>query len=655
MPSSPADVSSPAHAGNWRRSRFTYRQLAQLASYSTTNPLRVVAHIDLDAFYAQCETVRLGIPEDKPLAVQQWQGLIAINYPAREFGINRHCNVDEARKLCPDLIAQHVATWREGDDKWAYREDAAENIASDKVSLDPYRLQSRRILRLVKDALPTHLQKVEKASIDEVFLDLSAHVHSVLLERFPELANPPPYDDPAEALPLPSIAALDWKADALVDLDEEEESQDPDWDDVVILIGSEIVRTVRAKIRQELGYTCSAGVANNKMLSKLGSGHKKPNSQTVVRTRAAQAFLADFKLTKIRNLGGKLGDQVVSTFKTDHIKELRDVPLEHLKAKLGEETGIWLHNTIRGIDTSEVNSRTQIKSMLSAKSFRPSINTMDSALKWLKIFVADIYARLVEEGVLDNKRRPRTINLQHRTSGQTRSRQSPIPQGKALDEEVLFQLARDLLGQLVADGKIWPCANLSLSVGGFQDGVKGNLGIGSFLVKGDAQAMPEATSTHPPLADDSTVSEERISKRPRVEDGGLHRFFARTSSTDGKASNGRSPAATVDDERVGHQEHVFPDQALAREHGNVSRRVPDHEALYMQCCRCESTFEDAISLQSHEDWHVAKDLQDEERAVLMPVERSHASRGPYPKSSGVSARRGRGGKREPGQRKLDFG
>jgi nucleotidyltransferase/DNA polymerase involved in DNA repair len=32
----------------------------------------VIAHIDLDAFYAQCEMVRLGVPEDKPLAVQQW-------------------------------------------------------------------------------------------------------------------------------------------------------------------------------------------------------------------------------------------------------------------------------------------------------------------------------------------------------------------------------------------------------------------------------------------------------------------------------------------------------------------------------------------------------------------------------------------------------
>lgn len=56
--------------GGRNKSQFTYRQLAQLNLSSTTCPLRVIAHIDLDAFYAQCETVRLGISEDQPLAVQ---------------------------------------------------------------------------------------------------------------------------------------------------------------------------------------------------------------------------------------------------------------------------------------------------------------------------------------------------------------------------------------------------------------------------------------------------------------------------------------------------------------------------------------------------------------------------------------------------------
>lgn len=71
MHSSPP-ASSAGRGNDLRRSRYTYRQLSQMASYQTSNPLRVIAHIDLDAFYAQCEMVRLGVAEDKPLAVQQW-------------------------------------------------------------------------------------------------------------------------------------------------------------------------------------------------------------------------------------------------------------------------------------------------------------------------------------------------------------------------------------------------------------------------------------------------------------------------------------------------------------------------------------------------------------------------------------------------------
>jgi DNA polymerase eta len=223
--------------------------------------------------------VRLNLPEDQPLAVQQWcvqflsllailmlyrQGLIAINYAARAFGLSRHVNIAEAKKLCPNLIMQHVATWKEGDEKWAYHDDASKNIATHKVSLDPYRLESRRILSCIKETLPENRQKVEKASIDEVFIDLSAQVHSILMERYPELSGPAPYDDPTEYLPLPPTTVLDWQADALVDLDADEtEDDDPDWD--------------------ELNYTCSAGIAQNKMLAKLGSAHKKPNQQTVIR------------------------------------------------------------------------------------------------------------------------------------------------------------------------------------------------------------------------------------------------------------------------------------------------------------------------------------------------------------------------------------
>jgi DNA polymerase eta len=485
--SSPFSITSPRRIP---KSKFTYKQLHQLKSYSPQTPLRVIAHVDLDAFYAQCETVRLGIDPSLPLAVQQWQGLIAINYPARAFGLSRHVTSTEALKQCPDLILQHVATWKEGDEKWAYHEDSFKNMASHKVSLDPYRMECRKILKCIKESLPEKEQRVEKASIDEVFMDLSAQVHTILLERYPELRGPAPYDDPTERLPKVPTTVLDWAADALVETGEEDgEDRDPDWDDVCTVIASEIVRDVRKNIKDVLGYTCSGGVARNKMLAKLGSGYKKPNQQTVVRNRAVKHFLADMKFTKIRMLGGKLGDEAVAMFGTDKVKDLMEQPLEQLK-KLGDDTGSWLYNTIRGEDNSEVNPRTQIKSMLSAKSFRPAINSFEQGVRWLRIFAADIFSRCVEEGVLENKRRPKTINLHHRQGAQVRSRQAPLPLGKPLSEAILFDLAKNLLAQVVVDGRAWPCANLSLSVGGFEDGITNNKGIGGFLVRGEeAKAM----------------------------------------------------------------------------------------------------------------------------------------------------------------------
>jgi DNA polymerase eta len=690
--SQPFQASSPIspHASRRKKSKFTYKHLAQLALSSTSSPLRVIAHVDLDAFYAQCEMVRLGVEEDQPLAVQQWyalglysfqnpannyrQALIAINYPARKFGLSRHITISEAKKLCPNLIMQHVATWRtnsgsSADTKWAYHDDAFKHIADSKVSLDPYRTESKKILACIKETLPPNLQKVEKASIDEIFADLSAQIHSIILERYPELAGPAPYDDPTEKLPLPPTTALDWQADAVVDLNAEEtEDDDPDWDDVAILIGSEIIRDVRAAIRAKLQYTCSAGVASNKMLAKLGSAYKKPNQQTIIRNRAVQQFLSGFKFTKIRGLGGKLGDQITSTFNMDTVKDLLPVSLEQLKQKLGDDTGTWVHAIIRGHDSSEINPRTQIKSMLSAKSFRPSINTAEQANRWLRIFAADIYSRLVEEGVLENKRRPKTINLHHRQGGQTKSRQAPIPLGKKIDEMALFELAKTLLGQIILEGKVWPCANLSLSVGGFEDGVSGNMGIGAFLVKGE-HAKALSGDTRESDMPESGVG--RPEKRRRVEAAsGIQRFFKTDSTDEHDDDFSAQDLPSMDDDLAeegnpdlndGEKAVAVPRQNDAA--GSFERFLPtiggpslhqDHITNYI-CARCSQALESSDALQSHQDWHFAKDLQDEDRG--QGAQQAKPSSIPASKKStgATGKKKNTRGKPEKGQSKLTFG
>nr|POF06883.1 n-acetyltransferase eso1 [Quercus suber] len=652
-----------------RRSKFTYKHLSTLAQSSPTCPLRVIAHIDLDAFYAQCESVRLGIDPSRPLAVQQWQGLIAINYPARAYGLTRHVTITEAKEKCPEIICQHVATWKEGDTTWSYSDDAFKEIAVRKVSLDPYRIESRRILAVIKAALMPDRQRVEKASIDEVFLDLSAQIHEVLLQRYPDLRGPAPYDDPTELLPRPPVTLLDWAADALVDLDaSQSEEEDPDWDDVCMLIGSEIVRDVRKKVFDDLHYTCSAGLSRNKMLAKLGSAFKKPNSQTIVRNRAVQHFLSGFKFTKIRNLGGKLGDEVVAAFNTESVLELLPVSIEQMKRILGDGTGSWLYGIIRGDDNSEVNPRTQIKSMLSAKSFRPSINSFEVAVKWLRIFVADIFSRLVEEGVLENKRRPRTINLHHRQGQQTRSRQAPIAMGKAVTEDGLFELAKNLMAQVIVDGRAWPCANLSLSVGGFEDGVQGNRGIGGFLVHGEqAKAMK---SDHRKRSHDSG----NPSNKRRRPDDGITRFFGAQESREESSSDldkaqetplEDDPDAALHDEDHGYPDHEDEHLPPSYQRSPTTPRPPAFPTGTDAdiCDRCSKPIP-ASERAEHADFHFAQDLQKQPSSPIRPPPKpilttgggssvpktTKPSKGKGTDANGTGARRV-----ERGQRKLAFG
>jgi DNA polymerase eta len=322
-----------------------------------------------------------------------------------------------------------------------------------------------------------------------------------------------------------------------------------------------------------------------------------------------------------------------------------------MKNHLGSDTGLWVYNTIRGIDTTEVNSRTQIKSMLSAKSFRPTINTPEQADKWLRIFAADIFSRLVEEGVLENKRRPRTINLHHRVGGQMHSRQGPIPQGKTLDEHTLYELSKDLLRQIIVAGSVWPCANLSLSVGGFEDGVKGNMGINAFLVKGEeAASLRSATPEAPPISADP----DRSIKRRRTDDGGIGRFFGRQASTDDGATDSTMPDTPgIYRDNSGHQPVDSPPHACDMRQAEACKcSLPG----LLQCSICKDEFASAEELQSHQDWHMAKSLQDqEERVSSVFANRPAAARSSTPKVTGSASKRGRGSRLEQGQSRLKFG
>ncbi|KAL7274520.1 N-acetyltransferase eso1 [Rhizina undulata] len=596
---------------------------------------------------------RLEMDPDVPLAVQQWQSLIAVNYPARKAGVTRHITATEARKLCPDIKLVHVATWTVGETHWSYVEDPS--IATSKACLDPYRAEGKKIISIFRDVCP----RVEKASVDESFLDLSAMIHQKLLERYPELNLLLAHGDLTENLPLPPQTEVDWKGSHLVD-EEEKEAEDSEevkvkgrdktlieWDDIAMGIAADIVNDVRKEVKDKLGYTCSAGVAGNKMLAKLGSGYKKPNQQTIIRNAVVQDFLNTFPFTKIRNLGGKLGVQISEAFNTTQLTELLTVPLPQLQSKLDDDTATWIYNVIRGVDKSEVNPRTVIKSMLSAKSFRPVINTFDEALKWLKIFTSDISSRLEEEGAMEGKRRPKSMTLQHKSGNYSMSRQAPIPMGGGITKERLLAVAMGLLRSVVAEERMWPCMLLSLQVGGFEEREEGMRGIKSFLVSGN-MATKRAGGEG-----------DREVKKSKTEVSGIGRILRKMEE-----------GGVEDDELGAPKDAKETFEALENSPGqlgevplkNISDTEESEEFTFF-CGHCNLKLP-LQEQEEHEDWHFAKALMEEERAAVrgrIAASPSTASSSSIKKNAAGASKKGsngKGGKKgglEKRQRKLAFG
>jgi len=112
---------------------------------------RIVAHLDLDAFFAAVEVLERPELAGLPLVVggdPAGRGVVATaSYEARVFGVRSAMSAAEARRRCPDAVF----------------------VTPDH---NRYRRHSQGLWALVRDEVPT----VEQVGIDEGYLDLSGLV-----------------------------------------------------------------------------------------------------------------------------------------------------------------------------------------------------------------------------------------------------------------------------------------------------------------------------------------------------------------------------------------------------------------------------------------------------------------------------------------------
>lgn len=567
------------------KSKFTYKNLLDLndKNKAYNSPLAVICHIDLNAFFAQCEQLRLGLSQQDPVVCVQWQSLIAVSYAARDYGISRMDRLNEAKLKCPNLIPAHTAVFKKGEPSWKYV-DYVPSPVNHKVSLDPYRREGKKVLNIFR----SECDLVEKASVDESFMDLGRLVFQKIMTLFPDLLegmenlsdNLKPISVLPDGLEFQGyiIKKNNTEEDESSIVDDEHQYLIEDWDDIVMLIGSMICFDLRKKVEDNLGYKTSGGIGRVKTIAKLASGFKKPDQQTIVRNDAIPSFVKYFKLTDFWSLGGKIGKWINENLDNDaSITTVRDTysTVSELAKVLDKnyELAEKIYCMVRGTYAVPLEEKEFLKSMASNKNFRDNcVSKRSDLIPWIKVFIGELRLRIQESDEEYNTiSRATKMTLSILSFSKVRhSKQCTLgqsPKDHDLLQQMYYNTAIDLLDGLEAlwkeesTTKMYPIINASLSISNFVD----NSGVSTLddLITNVKKRKIDQTEENSTIKQEKPTTE--VIKKRTFLDNFLHN--KQPSDTDSPVKN-----------------------------------------IGGKCGKCGEIIEDSL-WQTHQDYHIALDLE----------------------------------------------
>lgn len=193
-----------------------------------------------------------------------------------------------------------------------------------KADLSKYREASSKIF----DILGKNFRNVEKASIDEAYVDLTEQVleldaddvvktvelvDSYVLGTYYDTVTAAGqqqqgWEKPSFLFPL-KYDILEYRISICIDKDQEanlkawletvNKSECSLSADRLLALGALLVQRTRQEIFSTLGFHCSAGIAHNKTLAKLCAGLNKPNKQTILPFGAVQCLYQRTPINKM--------------------------------------------------------------------------------------------------------------------------------------------------------------------------------------------------------------------------------------------------------------------------------------------------------------------------------------------------------------------
>ena len=304
------------------------------ANIPTDPPLRRIAHLDMDAFYASVELLRYpqlkGLPvviggarrrEDDLLGrlnatypEHTWsadnlgeipldffprisgytgRGVITTaTYAARQFGVGSAMGVMKAAKLCPEAILL-------------------------PVDFEQYRHYSRRFKSIITEIAPL----MENRGVDEVYIDFT-----------------------------------------LVPGGQREG-------------GRVLARLIQKAIFDDTGLTCSVGVAPNKLLAKMASEFNKPNGISIVHEADLESLIWPLPCRKVNGIGPK-AEAKLAQHGIHTIGELAQRERVWLMENFGKSYGAWLHDAAHGKDDRPVEMSSEPVSISRETTFERDLHAV---------------------------------------------------------------------------------------------------------------------------------------------------------------------------------------------------------------------------------------------------------------------------------------
>ena len=320
----------------------------------TASPIRRIAHLDMDAFYASVELLRYpqlkGLPvvigggrsaiadalerlrkrwaEDVPdtpwdAAVERdalrripvdafgrlknytGRGVITTaTYAARQFGVGSAMGMMKAAKLCPEAIML-------------------------PIDFPEYRRYSQRFKAIITEIAPV----MENRGVDEVFIDFTD-------------------------VPGGQRAG-----------------------------GRVLARLIQKAIFDDTGLTCSVGVAPNKLLAKMASEFQKPNGISIVLEEDLETMIWPLPCRKINGIGPK-ADEKLRAHGIETIGQLAARDLQWLMDTFGPRTGAWLHAASHGQDDRPVETESEPVSMSRETTFERDLHAVRDRAELGHLFTA---------------------------------------------------------------------------------------------------------------------------------------------------------------------------------------------------------------------------------------------------------------------------